>query len=143
MATLTTTEFTLSKTAIRRARRHDKIVRWIVTMGGVAVIISVISILVLIVGVTLPLFRFSHVKVLAEQTLPAGLSPVDIVAVGIDKGLNEKSLLVAHVLSRDGTVTFLDLHTGKVFSARGPTLPTVPRARRSSPSSITGPRSIR
>ena len=137
MATLTKTEFTLSKTAIRRARRHDKIVRWIVTMGGVAVIVSVISILVLIVGVTLPLFRFSQVKLLAEQPLPASLSPEKVVAVGIDKGLNEKSLLVAHVLSRDGTVTFLDLHTGKVLERARANPPDSPRSKTIHPSSTT------
>ena len=39
------------------SQRRDRIARWVIMLGGIAVIASVIAILLLIVGVTLPLFR--------------------------------------------------------------------------------------
>ena len=47
----------LSQTMLRRVKRRDKAARWVVTFGGAAIILSVLAILVLIVGVTLPLFQ--------------------------------------------------------------------------------------
>ena len=46
----------LSQTMLRRVKRRDKAARWVVTFGGAAIILSVLAILVLIVGTTLPLF---------------------------------------------------------------------------------------
>jgi phosphate transport system permease protein len=45
---------------LRRARRRDQVARWVIMLGGFAVIASVIAILLLIVGVTLPLFGKVH-----------------------------------------------------------------------------------
>jgi phosphate transport system permease protein len=48
---------TLKTVSTRKAKRRDKLARWVITLGGIAVIVSVIAILALIVGVTFPLFR--------------------------------------------------------------------------------------
>ncbi len=47
----------LKTASTRRAKRRDRVARWVITLGGVTVIASVIAILALIVGVTLPLFQ--------------------------------------------------------------------------------------
>jgi phosphate transport system permease protein len=61
----------------RRAKRRDKLARWVITLGGVTVIASVIAILALIVGVTLPLFRAPRANVACVCPLPALLpSPI-------------------------------------------------------------------
>ena len=104
-----------SKTTLRRVQRRDKAARWVVTLGGMAVIASVIAIVVLIVGTVLPLFQPARTRLIATLPLPASLAPRDVAAVGVEMGLDEKKLLVAYLLGRDGTVTFLDLHTGAIL----------------------------
>ena len=82
--------FALSKATLRRIKRHDKAARWVVTLGGMAVIASVIAIVALIVGTVLPLFQPARVRVLAEQPLPASVARQDVVAVGVEMGVDEK-----------------------------------------------------
>jgi phosphate transport system permease protein len=108
--------YTLSKTTLRRLKRRDKVARWVVTLGGVVVIGSVTAMLVLIVATVLPLFRAPRVRLLAEQRLPASLAAKDVAAVGLEMGVDEK-LLVAHVLQRNGSVKFIDLHGGQVLAS--------------------------
>ena len=64
----------LSKATLRRVRRRDKAARWVVTLGGMAVIASVIAIVVLIVGTVLPLFQPARIRLIAEQPLPASMA---------------------------------------------------------------------
>ena len=107
--------FALSKATLRRVQRRDKAARWVVTLGGMAVIASVIAIVVLIAGTVLPLFQPARTRLITTLPLPASIAPRDVAAVGVEMGLDEKKLLVAHLLGRDGTVTFLDLHTGAIL----------------------------
>ena len=109
----------LSQTMLRRVKRRDKAARWVVTFGGVAVILSVLAILVLIVGVTLPLFQPARVRVIARSRLPAGIVPKDVVALGVEAGLDDSKPLVAHLLIRDGGVTSSTSTTGASCSGIG------------------------
>jgi phosphate transport system permease protein len=98
----------ISPAILRRARRRDRAARWVIMLGGFAVIASVIAILLLIVGVTLPLFVPARISELARVPLPAELSPDEVLAVGADLAVGQDAA-TAHVLMRDGTFAFLDL----------------------------------
>ncbi|PLX48129.1 MAG: ABC transporter permease [Desulfobulbaceae bacterium] len=67
---------------LRRNKQLDTVARHIITVGGVAVIFSVIAILFLIVRVTIPLFKPASVQPLA--TLSQGSERAPLVALGID-----------------------------------------------------------
>lgn len=71
----------------RRAKRNDRIARWVITCGGMLVIFCVIFILLLITNVTLPLFRASQAELYAKFTLPGNVKPGEIRALGIDEYL--------------------------------------------------------
>ena len=62
---------TLKTASTRKAKRRDKLARWVITLGGITVIASVIAILALIVGVTVPLFRAPRADVAATCRLPS------------------------------------------------------------------------
>ncbi len=102
---------TLDRATLKRVKRHDRFARWVIVSGGLTVIASVIAILVLIVGVTAPLFRGARSQELARTPLPAAIAPLQALAVGIDMPLGQQSP-VAHVVGADGFVTFVDLATG-------------------------------
>jgi phosphate transport system permease protein len=104
---------TIDKSLIRKVKRHDRIARWAITLSGITIIASVVAILLLIVSVTLPLFRGARAEILTETTLPAGLSEKDVLTLGVDfvelgRGAGNDSL-TAYVLSKDGNFTFFDL----------------------------------
>ncbi len=102
----------LDRSTIRGANRRDRIARWIITLGGVTIIASVVAIILLIVGVTLPLFLPASATVRASGRLPASLPANDILALGVRLDLDQDEAvksLTADVLGRDGTCTFLDL----------------------------------
>jgi len=60
----------LKTVSTRRAKRRDTIARWVITLGGITVIGSVVAILALIVGVAIPLFRTPQTTVVATCRLP-------------------------------------------------------------------------
>ena len=62
---------TLKTASTRRAKRRDKLARWVITLGGVTVIASVVAILALIVGVTVPLFRTPRANVVCTCRFPS------------------------------------------------------------------------
>ena len=75
---------TIDKSLIRKVKRHDRIARWVITLAGITIIASVVAILLLIVSVTLPLFRGARAEILTETPLPAGLSEKDVLSLGVD-----------------------------------------------------------
>jgi len=77
----------------RRAKRNDRIARWLITLTGLAVIFSVILILVLITKVTLPLFKSPEADVFAKLQAPK--LETSAVAVGVDDYLETGYLLDA------------------------------------------------
>lgn len=103
-----------SRTTLGRARRHDKIARWVVTLGGAVVIVSVLGILLLILGTTVPLFLPARSQWLAEAQLPGSLTAQGTVGLGMERSMDGQ-LLAAHLVGSDGFVTLLDMATGEVI----------------------------
>jgi phosphate transport system permease protein len=113
---------TTDKAAIRRAKRRDRIARWIITLGGVTIIASVVAILAVIVGVTIPLLRPARSSLVARTRLPESVASENVLSLGVDMGLDGRAL-TAHLLTSDGTFTIEDLHGEKVLGrqqVRGP-----------------------
>ncbi len=108
----------IDRRAIRRSKRRDRVVRWLITLGGVTVIASVVAILLLIVGVTLPLFRPGQCREVARARLPMGIRPEHVVAVGIEFGADEHggAPLASYAILRDATLAILDLRHGRLVS---------------------------
>jgi phosphate transport system permease protein len=71
----------------RRVKRNDRIARWVITCGGMLVIFSVILILLLIVNVTIPLFREPTAELYAKFQLPGAINAMTVKALGIDEYL--------------------------------------------------------
>jgi phosphate transport system permease protein len=98
---------------IRKVKRHDRIARLVIVLSGVTIIASVVAILMLIVSVTLPLFRGASAEIFAQSGLPAGLSGKNVLSLGVDfvelgrRAGNDS--LTAYILSKDGVFTFFDL----------------------------------
>ncbi len=111
-----------------RVKRQDRVARWVITLGGLIVIASVIAILLLIVGVTLPLFSSPTARQLANIPLPESLMPADVLAVGIELPVGE-SCGTVHVLARDGSISFVDLATQSVTLRRAVDPPAGSTAR--------------
>jgi phosphate transport system permease protein len=105
----------ISPTFFRKAKRRDRVARWVIVLGGFTVIGSVLAILLLTVGVTLPLFRPARVVKSARVGIPSDISAKDIVAAGIDHPVAVDAL-VGYLLLRDGHIAFVDLDSGKVVS---------------------------
>ncbi len=104
---------TFKTVSSRKAWRRDKLARWVITLGGVTVIASVVAIVALIVGVTVPLFRPPQAKIVGHARLPKTLSGNDILGCGIDLGIaadNATGLL----WTTTGQLVLVDLHTGEV-----------------------------
>jgi phosphate transport system permease protein len=103
---------TINKSLIRKVKRHDRIARWVITLAGITIIASVVAILLLIVSVTLPLFRSAKAELRAETALPDGLSEKDVISLGVDfVELDQRSnndSLTAYTLTKDGKFTFFD-----------------------------------
>jgi len=103
--------FTVDSKSVRKAKSRDRIARSVIILGGVTIIASVVAILLLIVGVTLPLFRPAQSQSLVDTRLPQSLPADRVVGLGVDLNLGEDAIrsLTADVLSTDGMLTFLDL----------------------------------
>jgi phosphate transport system permease protein len=89
----------MNEAYLRKVKRHDRIARWVISCGGMAVIFSVIFILLLIVKVALPLFAESRAEVFSRY--PAGMPAEEILAVGTDDYLE-----AGFTLDRSGTLRF-------------------------------------
>src|ERR1039458_1974750 len=87
---------------LRRVKRHDLLARWVVTLGGVVVIASVIGILVMILGTTLPLFLPARARLLAESPLPPSVKAVGVLGLGIEATPDDR-WQIAHVVDASGT----------------------------------------
>ena len=84
----------------RRSLRIDRLVRRIIFAGGLGVILTISGIFLFILIEVLPLFSGAKVRLLKE--IPTGLH--DALLLGTDEWTARP-----FILSRDGTVTLLDL----------------------------------
>ncbi|MBI3991846.1 MAG: ABC transporter permease, partial [Candidatus Lambdaproteobacteria bacterium] len=106
---------------IRKVRRRDRIARWIITFGGILIVISVLGILLLIAEVALPLFAPATQQVVARFRAPSTAQPA--LAVGVDEYLE-----TAYTLSPEGVFTFFDAHDGRTLRSEALARPA-PAAR--------------
>jgi phosphate transport system permease protein len=91
---------------LKKIRRNDRIARWVITLGGLAIIFSVVLILILIAKVSLPLFGSSDVELLNAIKLEDG-NRREIIALGADEYKE-----TAYVIDDDGRVRFFNLLDG-------------------------------
>jgi phosphate transport system permease protein len=103
---------TLKSVSSRRAKRRDKFARWVITFGGITIIASVVAILVLIVGVTVPLFRAPRANLISTCRLPESLPKDKVLRLGIQTDIGG-AYFTGIVWSENATVTFLDVCTGQ------------------------------
>jgi phosphate transport system permease protein len=85
----------------------------VVTLGGVAVIASVMAILVLIAGTTVPLFLPAHAQRTAQCRLPQSVSAPDVVGLGCDLAVGGAEGVVFAIL-RDGSCRIVDITSGNL-----------------------------
>ncbi len=111
-----------SQATLRRVKRHDRLARWVVTLGGVVVIVGVLGILVMILGTALPLFLPARARLLAEAPLPASVKADSVLGLGIQSAAND-SWLVAHIVDSSGTFHFVDLLSKEVIGRADATPP--------------------
>ncbi|HKI51138.1 MAG TPA: ABC transporter permease subunit [Geothermobacteraceae bacterium] len=106
---------------LKKIKRNDRLVRWAITIGGMAIICSVILILVLIVNVSLPLFYepSAELTALVKQDLPGGRS---VLAIGMDDYLE-----TGYALDDSGTLRFYDLVSGRETDQQALQPPSGPR----------------
>lgn len=103
-----------------RNQRIDRAAGWFITVGGVAIIVSVVLILILIIQVALPLFKRSTAEMVARFALPEDIKAYETLAIGMDEYLE-----TVFVVTRDGAFSFLDAHTGALV-ARNTVEPPAP-----------------
>ena len=58
----------IARISTARRKTQDRVARWVITLGGLIVIASVIAILLLIVGVTLPSVQLADGDELARRS---------------------------------------------------------------------------
>ncbi len=107
----------------RKSRRNDRIAEWLIKVGGLLVIISVIWILVMIAKVSLPLFFSPKASVSASFSLPAGLQQSRLLAGGVDD-----AGVKAFVIDENGNVHFFDAAAGQTIESLP--VPEKPRGSR-------------
>ncbi|MEJ2200913.1 MAG: hypothetical protein P8X63_07855 [Desulfuromonadaceae bacterium] len=83
----------MNRKVLRRIKLRDRIARWVITIGGLAIIGCVILILLLIGNVTLPLFQKPSAKPLATIDLPQTPEQKSPLAVDIDEYLQTAVIL--------------------------------------------------
>ena len=125
---------TLKTVSSRKAKRRDRLARWVITLGGVMVIASVAAILVMIASVTVPLFRPARAEAVYTCRLPDRIAVKDVLGLGIEVDVGERDA-TALVWTAGGTVAVIDPRTGqlrgeeRVLAFRDPR-GTVPFSRR-------------
>lgn len=97
----------MDKKFLRRIKRRDRVARWVITVGGMAIIASVLLILFLIAQVTFPLFQRPQSQLAGQISLPTGAETAAPVATGLDEYLES-----AFVLRADGALQYYDLVDG-------------------------------
>ena len=91
------------------SRRNDRIAEWVIKVGGILVIFSVIWILVMISKVSLPLFYPPKADIRGSFTLPEDIKTAEVLAGGVDDSGHR-----IYLLDRKGTFHFLDTADGQL-----------------------------
>ena len=124
---------TLKTVSSRKAKRRDRLARWVITLGGVTVIASVAAILAMIASVTVPLFRQARAEAVCTCRLPDRIAVKDVLGLGIEMDVGGRDA-TALVWTAGGTVALIDPRTGQLRGEEQYRLPrpqgTVPFSRR-------------
>jgi phosphate transport system permease protein len=102
-------------TTLKRAHRRDRFARWVVTIGGVAVIASVTAILFLIAGTTVPLFLPAKSQTLGAAQLHGLASGTRVVHLDVDASVDGRAL-TAYVFADDGTLWLIDVLADRLLT---------------------------
>ncbi|MCC8190086.1 MAG: hypothetical protein LIP77_05525, partial [Planctomycetes bacterium] len=77
----------------------DRLAEWVIAAAGITVIAAMLAMLLLILLETAPLFLPARQAVVGHTTLPAGVTADDVLALGVEADLNERSRVAAVVLA--------------------------------------------
>jgi phosphate transport system permease protein len=109
----------MAKNFTDKSRRNDRIAEFVIRIGGVMVIVSVVWILVMISRVALPLFYPSSAKVAATVKVPGEIPTGEILAVGAEN--NQQGVFI---LDKSGNFIFLKGADGSISaSIKAPVIP--------------------
>ena len=97
---------------LKKIKRNDRIAKWVITVGGMAIIFSVIFILILIAKVALPLFGSSDIRLVADFQVSGDSDPAKVMAVGIDEYRE-----TGYAIDKTGTVRFFNLKNGATLDS--------------------------
>ena len=95
----------MDKRQLQRNKRHDRVARWIISVGGVGVIVCVLTMLCLIAWTAVPLFQTAKLTLLTRFPAPLPATAA-ILAAGCDDYRE-----TAFLLDAAGSVRFVDLKT--------------------------------
>lgn len=95
---------------LKKVKRNDRIARWIITVGGMAIIFSVIFILILIAKVSLPLFLAPGSDLQASFQLEKKSGDESILALGLDEYLE-----TGYLVDRSGLFHFFNVADGSTI----------------------------
>ena len=110
----------MDQAVLKRNRKVDYWAKKVISLGGVAILVCVIGMLVMLVMQTAPLFLSPHKKELTAFALPNGNNTPEAVALGVDEYLE-----TGYWIDSVGTIRFLDLQRAvetdhqKLFSGLG------------------------
>ncbi len=95
---------------LKKVKRNDRIAKWVITVGGMAIIFSVIFILVLIAKVSLPLFLAPDKDLSASFQLDKSVPADKILALGVDEYLE-----TGYTLDQRGQTRFFNVSDGSAL----------------------------
>ncbi len=110
---------------LARAKKNDRLAAWLINIGGLLVVISVIGILLLILKVAVPLFFSPDATHISTVSLTGSVPEGKILGIGTDENLK-----TGFIIDEQGKVSFFDRKTGAVsdtisLSAPGGTNPGI------------------
>jgi phosphate transport system permease protein len=92
---------------LARAKRSDRLAAWLINIGGLLVVISVIGILLLILKVAIPLFLSPEANHLSSASITGPAAEGKILGIGTDENLR-----TGFTIHENGKVAFFDSRTG-------------------------------
>jgi phosphate transport system permease protein len=95
---------------LKKIKRNDRLARWAITVGGLAIIFCVIFILVLIVEVSLPLFLAPEARQVIRFQVAPDHEAASFLAVGMDDYLE-----TGYTIDTRGQVHFVRLDNGQTL----------------------------
>ncbi|MHC1698220.1 MAG: ABC transporter permease subunit [Geobacteraceae bacterium] len=98
-----------TKKFLARAKKNDRLAAWLINVGGLLVVISVIGILLLILKVAAPLFFPTDASLASTVSITEAAPAGKILDIGIDEDLK-----TGFIFDENGKVTFFDIRTGSV-----------------------------